>query len=243
MPYQVLAPETEPCVWMCAGLISYRLCDRGFDCENCPLDAALRGDMEAATAGAGHLDRRAADEFFPGDRLYSSGHLWVQAASHDDARVWRVGLDAFATALIGCTTGVRSAVQGEVVQRGDRVSEVDLGFGALPLASPVSGRFLRGNPELAANPRVVVTEPYTGGWIFEVEGLDPGGILGLRSAATAFQQTVQDLRRFRRSLALRLLTASGSNGHTHTEASESLRDLRQVLCGARYVELLGQFIH
>ena len=40
MPYQVLAPETEPCVWMSAGLISYKLCDRGFDCENCPLDAA-----------------------------------------------------------------------------------------------------------------------------------------------------------------------------------------------------------
>ena len=243
MPYQVLAPETEPCVWMCAGLISYRLCDRGFDCENCPLDAALRGPMEAGAAGPAHLDRRVADGFFPGDRLYSAGHLWVQALSHDDARVWRVGLDAFATALIGCTTGVRSALQGEVVQRGDRVCEVDLGFGGLALASPVSGRFLRGNPDLADNPHAVVTEPYGGGWIFEIEGLDPGGILGLRSAASAFQQTVLDLRRFRRSLALRLLTASGGNGHAAADASESLRDLRQVLCGAHYIEFLGEFIH
>jgi len=242
MPYQVLAPETEPCVWMTAGVISYKLCDRGFDCENCPLDAALRGHMGAGKAMPAHLDRRVADGLFPGDRLYSPGHLWVQALSHDDARVWRVGLDAFATALIGCATGVRSAVQGEDVLRGDRVCEVDLGFGALPLACPVSGRFLRGNPDLADHPDAVLTEPYAGGWIFEIEGLDPGGILGLRSAASAFQQTVQDLRRFRRSLALRLLTA-GANGHASADATESLRDLRQALCGAHYVELLGEFVH
>jgi glycine cleavage system H lipoate-binding protein len=243
MPYQVLAPETEPCVWMCAGLISYRLCDRGFDCESCPLDAALRGHMEAATAGPAHLDRRVAEGFFPGDRLYSPGHLWVQALSHADARVWRVGLDAFATALIGCATGVRSTVRGETVHRGDRVCDVDLGFGTIGLASPVSGRFLRANPELVGHPHQVVTEPYAGGWILEIEGLDPGAILGLRSATVAFQQTVHDLRRFRRSLALRLLTASGGNGHSSADASESLRDLRQALCGAHYTELLGQFVH
>lgn len=27
---------------MAAGLIAYRLCDREFDCERCPLDIALR---------------------------------------------------------------------------------------------------------------------------------------------------------------------------------------------------------
>ncbi len=32
----------QACVWMTAGVIRFWLCDRGFDCENCPLDRALR---------------------------------------------------------------------------------------------------------------------------------------------------------------------------------------------------------
>ena len=241
MPYQVLAPETEPCVWMCAGHISYKLCDRGFDCENCPLDAALRGQMLAATRPAAHLDRRTDEGLFPGDRLFSPGHLWVQAMSHDDARIWRVGLDAFATALIGCATGVRCTAEGDTLQRGDPICEVDLGMGSLKLSAPVSGRFVRPNRVLQSHPETLVTEPYEEGWILELEGPDPAGVLGLRPAARALEHTEHDLRRFRRTLALRLLAESGAS--VAPDAAQSLRDLRQVLCGTHYVELLSQFVY
>ncbi|HYW69484.1 MAG TPA: hypothetical protein VE961_00530 [Pyrinomonadaceae bacterium] len=29
------------CVWMDAGVVNYKLCDRSYDCERCPLDQAL----------------------------------------------------------------------------------------------------------------------------------------------------------------------------------------------------------
>ncbi len=35
--------ERLPCIWMTAGLVRWRLCDREYDCDHCPLDAALRG--------------------------------------------------------------------------------------------------------------------------------------------------------------------------------------------------------
>ena len=44
MSKQVLANRAQPCVWMCAGVLRYRLCPNDFDCDNCLLDAALRGD-------------------------------------------------------------------------------------------------------------------------------------------------------------------------------------------------------
>lgn len=34
-----------PCVWMSAGLVAYKLCDRGFECESCPFDQAMRGAL------------------------------------------------------------------------------------------------------------------------------------------------------------------------------------------------------
>ena len=45
--HQILPRDAEPCIWMSAGLVSYKLCDRDFDCGNCPLDAALRGNAAA----------------------------------------------------------------------------------------------------------------------------------------------------------------------------------------------------
>ena len=36
-------PGALPCVWMSAGVINYRLCDREYECESCPLDTAIRG--------------------------------------------------------------------------------------------------------------------------------------------------------------------------------------------------------
>lgn len=242
MTYQVLAPETQPCVWMAAGLISYKLCDRGFDCENCPLDAALRGQIRSSSPLPASLDRRSGETLFPDDRLYSSGHLWVQALAHHDQRLWRVGLDSFAAALIGCTTAVRWELARDRVHRGDTVCDLDLGMGVLSIAAPISGRVVQGNRALNEDPRKLVTEPYGDGWLLEVEGLDPGAILGLRTAARAREHTRRDLRRFRRTLALQLLIASGSEA-APPESDDSLRDLRQVLCGPRYLELLSQFVH
>lgn len=32
----------QACVWMSAGLLRFWLCDRAFNCDDCPLDRALR---------------------------------------------------------------------------------------------------------------------------------------------------------------------------------------------------------
>lgn len=37
------AESPTQCVWMQAGVVGYKLCDREFDCDQCPFDAALRG--------------------------------------------------------------------------------------------------------------------------------------------------------------------------------------------------------
>jgi hypothetical protein len=36
-------PAALPCVWMSAGLVAFKLCDREGECEACPFDRAMRG--------------------------------------------------------------------------------------------------------------------------------------------------------------------------------------------------------
>jgi hypothetical protein len=35
-------PGVLPCVWMSAGLVAFKLCDREGECEGCPFDRAMR---------------------------------------------------------------------------------------------------------------------------------------------------------------------------------------------------------
>lgn len=36
----------DECIWMKAGVVNYRKCDNGFDCNSCPFDAAIRKAMK-----------------------------------------------------------------------------------------------------------------------------------------------------------------------------------------------------
>lgn len=48
--------RVEPCVWMSAGLVAYKLCDRGFECESCPFDQAMRGALPPGPARLGRVE-------------------------------------------------------------------------------------------------------------------------------------------------------------------------------------------
>jgi hypothetical protein len=68
-PHHVL-----PCLWTTAGVLAYRLCDLEYDCDHCPLDAALRGAArraDAAPMATGGFE-------FPADRRYHAGHGWMR---------------------------------------------------------------------------------------------------------------------------------------------------------------------
>lgn len=109
----------------------------------------------------------------------------------------------------------------------------------LTVTSPVSGRFVRANRILQSHPQTLLTEPYGEGWILQLEGLDSAAILGRRPAPPALEHMEHDARRFRRTMALRLLSESGATAAP--DPAKSLRDLRQVLCGAYYVGSSGSW--
>jgi len=57
MVVNVTMRAAPTCVWMDAGVLTYRLCDRDFDCAHCPLNAALRGTALAPTVEGFDTDR------------------------------------------------------------------------------------------------------------------------------------------------------------------------------------------
>jgi glycine cleavage system H lipoate-binding protein len=243
MVYHIEPVTAEPCVWMRAGLLNYKLCDRDFDCEHCPLDAALRGGPSAMPL-PGHAPaspgRRVGT--LPDDRLYSWGHTWVQPIAEGDECL-RFGLDGFATSLIDAPRQVRWTPSTRPLRRGETICEIELDGGFLVLGTPVEARLRRRNHALENDPAHLVTAPYGDGWIAELVPAGDGAGDDLLSAEAAREQARMDRQRFWRKVALHLLAGSGTAGTTLADGGELLTDLRQVLGGTLYLQLVRELIH
>ncbi len=235
------ANQTGPCVWMTAGLLTYKLCDRNFDCERCPLDAAFRREPPADSALHPLLLPHVV-QVFPNDRLYSVKHLWVQIVEGPTASFLRVGLDAFAAAVIGFCRGVGVLAGAPKLQAGETLARVDVGIGVLPLGAPVAGAAKHENPLLERNPALVVSQPYGSGWIVDLEGDPATARANLLPARAAREHAMGDLRRLRHRVATQLLVEEGGKA-SMADGGEMVCDLREMLGGANYLELLKELIN
>jgi glycine cleavage system H lipoate-binding protein len=279
MPRPILRKTVRPCVWMTAGLVSYKLCDRDFDCEHCPLDEALRGEPRSSSRGFSEglpdsvaFPLRFAPSF-PEARLYTSGHLCLRAVEETDGslRGFRLGLDAFAAALLGVCHGVRPVSPGVSLQAGESCCQLDLGAGWLSLGAPLESRAGSHNPVLETSPSWAVTAPYGDGWLLELETDVPaegardgsGGPAGLLDPGEARERARLDLRHLRRRLALHWLaeieepplagpeapdpgtgeTAWATIGPSLADGGVPLLDLRRMLGDRKWLALLQELVH
>lgn len=243
---------------MAAGLVRYKLCDRDFDCENCPLDAALRGRPHPDGS-----ERRSPDRWmlpalpltFPRDRRYSTGHLWLgddrgagQGVASGRSPGWRMGLDAFAAGLLrSCgVRGLRPLPPGTSLAPGEPCCELELEAGTLPLAAPFAACLEGVNPALTGEGGDgcpgILGDPYGEGWLARLHGAGAGEG-HLLEAPEAERQADLDLRRFRRLAGLQLLSQAASLGPCIQDGGAPVSDLRQMLGERRWLALLRQLVH
>lgn len=236
LPILRSATSSPTCVWMEAGLVSYRLCNRGFACEHCPFDAAMRGQPMGDSQDGG-LEARPA-LLFPADRLYSDAHVWVQ--NIHDGRV-RTGIDAYAARMLHPISGITSLARVSPWKRGDPWCLVRIAGGEVPLAMPVSGHGCVWNSALEASPALASREPYGDGWIAEFSVGDPRDLDMLVDADKAAAGAALDARQFRRALAFRLLS-SAARVHPLLDGS-FLDHARTLIDPAAFVSLARECVH
>ena len=161
----------------------------------------------------------------------------------------RIGLDAFAAALIGSARRIepRAAhapdrTKDDCLDEGTPLCDLDLGIGRLAISSPVRGVPRRWNEKLAADGALLVSAPYDDGWIVEMAPVGTVSLRTLHSAEVARDRARLDLRRFRRRAALFLFDQTDAVGPTLQDGGEVLTDLRYILGPDRFVELIGDLV-
>lgn len=230
----LLGRALVPCIWMSAGLVAYKLCDRNLDCDGCPFDDAMRGAAPESPAAGAERDAWA----FPNDRRYHRGHAWVLTVDDGHARI---GVDILAARLLTQATAVILPALDSRVRCGQVACWLRDGSELIPLSAPASGCVVRHNPLVKKSPRVVHADPYGSGWLFDLR-LERGGFPGLLSAGEMRAHSERQLEQVRIGLRQHLTRGSDLVGPTLADGGERLADLRSILGGPAYLRLVESLL-
>jgi len=116
---------------------------------------------------------------FPTELRYTNDHEWLRAQGSN----WRVGITQFAVDQLGDITLVDLPAEGDLVTKGQRFGTIESVKSVSDLYAPVSGKVVAVNAALKDGPEAVNADPYSAGWMIEVEPTEKGELDELLDAA------------------------------------------------------------
>lgn len=103
---------------------------------------------------------------------YSSDHEWIEQL---DGRV-RVGITDYAQDALGDVVFVQLPTVGTAVAGGATIAEVESTKSVSDIYAPVGGTVVAVNEALSSSPELINSDPYGGGWLFEIEPAAAGDL-------------------------------------------------------------------
>jgi glycine cleavage system H protein len=121
----------------------------------------------ASEAASARLQKAAPNDWFtvPNGRFYHPGHSWV---SLDGSDVVTVGLDEFASRLVGPPSAIDLPEVGAALAQGEPAWSLVADGRKVPMLSPVDGTVVAVNDMARLQPAVAHGRPYDGGWLLKV---------------------------------------------------------------------------
>jgi glycine cleavage system H protein len=120
---------------------------------------------------------------YPDDLKYTSEHEWVRSPGETEGSV-RIGITHYAQDALGDIVYVSLPEIGDQLAAGSTVGELESTKSVSDIYAPVTGEVVARNESLDATPELVNSDPYAGGWLFEVVPSDPSEMDGLLDAVT-----------------------------------------------------------
>jgi glycine cleavage system H lipoate-binding protein len=102
----------------------------------------------------------------PENLRYHPGHTWALSESPS---LVRVGIDDFASKLIGKIESVTLPQRGQWVRQGQKIGSVVRDGKTINMVSPIEGSVTDINDEVIKNPELAKQDPYGEGWMVTVQ--------------------------------------------------------------------------
>jgi glycine cleavage system H protein len=250
------------CVWMDAGLVGYKLCDREFQCEACPFDELIRprtsaihlptentstdpiekntGSMKPehcfATVLENHLSHLNVSKL-PGDRSYNRSHTWTLEDTDSETIM---GCDHIASHLLEPIVGVVLPEIPSRVEQNAPFAWIVLREGTVALISAVSGTAVQSNAKLITHPNLLLDDPYGDGWILRVRTVKEETKKSSLHSVEDFGPLVNKQVDFiRKKLTAAFQNKNQTAGATSHDGGQPLNNIQEIIGYKTYFDIVS----
>jgi glycine cleavage system H protein len=255
--YQIIPQNNSKCVWMEAGIVSYKICDRNFECESCPLDIGLRGEKDIHQKFS-DFEKQQTEEFDLSQQQRESmldcscegllkfkwdehcfvhpGHSWIKILNKSQVKI---GIDDIVATALGCIDEVILPIPSEIIKRGASCGQVIQFEHIFSIVSPVSGQVVEINKELTKFPNRLTLDPLNKGWMIIIKPYNlKQDIKFCRSGDALMSWYLKELKWFEGILAKGFNQQRENIGNILTKSGEISRNLRNYLPKDHYRQLI-----
>lgn len=132
---------------MASGVVDYKLCDRHFNCDNCPFDKSMRNIQHQFNSQRVEDEKSKAEQIiqdaitriecaeFNSQYLYFGNHL---VAKNLFANTYYLGFSPVAIDLLDSFTSYEYYSRGDTILKGDPILKITGEWGAVDIASPLT---------------------------------------------------------------------------------------------------------
>ncbi len=254
--------ELNPCVWMTAGVISYKLCPFNYDCEHCDFDKVMRLHTNSSGLESKakrykpktalrsenlHTTKQESEEpFF----TFSAGevdqrlhihptHLW---ARQEYGHTWKVGVDKLLAYILPLPIKVELYRPNQEIIQEEAFGRILTEAGTVFVTAPLSGRLVQMNPRLTKHPELVQQDPYGAGWLAMLDwSKDPSELEKLHPGAKGKKFQEEEAQHLKTLLRYRGGDANPV-GRTMPDGGTDIEYLHQILPAKLCLRLVREVI-
>jgi glycine cleavage system H lipoate-binding protein len=157
-----LPTHRRPCVHHLKQRIGFRNCTNAYACGSCEFDQYFQDQFAVHAVLKPVAVQEVQGIQFPQGYYLHRGHSWVRMETDGEVRI---GLDAFASRLLGALDSVDLPLMGKPLARGQGAIGLGRQAWRTDLLAPVSGVVTAANPEVLERPDLVRSDPYGDGWL------------------------------------------------------------------------------
>jgi len=258
------AEAKNRCIWMTAGVISFKLCPLNYDCEHCDFDEVMRSQVRSGGVSS-RVKRHKPPAVVPSEILEGSrseskksllfftfsvgkveegrylhpSHLWIRHAG--DQR-WRLGIDGLLAYVLPPPVKVELYDLDKNVIQNQAFGKIHTQVGTVFLTVPLSGRLVQKNSRLAQCPELAQQDPYGEGWLAMMDWFEDHSELEKFHTGLAGKRFLEEEAQHLKFLLKHRGIEADYIGETLPDGGVNIKYLHQVLPSQVCLRLTGELI-
>ena len=152
----------RPCVHHMKGHIGFKSCPKSYHCIDCEFEQYFYDQFKVHTVMKPVEYNDINGVSLPVGYYLHPGHTWIKI---EDSNMVRIGIDDFASRLLGKFDTLSSSLIGKSFKQGEPAFTLSREDHKVSFVSPVNGVVAQVNDRTAENPGIINDAPYSDGWI------------------------------------------------------------------------------